>query len=73
MVWASRTPLAGNFDHTLAPNSGCLRCHCPTTTVGQWHNGETILRTIKDADLDYWLKEYSLGALFKSGELEQMA
>ncbi len=45
----------------------------PTTTVAQWQNGETTLRTIKDADLAYWLKEYSLGALFKSGELEQMA
>ena len=45
----------------------------PTTTVAQWQNGETSLRTIKDADLDYWLKEYTLGALFKSGELEQMA
>jgi predicted ATPase len=44
----------------------------PTTTVAKWENGETILRTIKDADLDYWLQEYSLGTLFKSGELEQM-
>ncbi len=45
----------------------------PTTTVAQWRNGETVLHTIKDADLDYWLKEYTLGNLFKSGELEQMA
>ena len=45
----------------------------PTTTVAQWRNGETSLHTIKDADLDYWLKEYTLGSLFKSGELEQMA
>ena len=44
----------------------------PTTTVAKWENGETILQTLKGEDLDYWLKEYSLGSLFKSGELEQM-
>lgn len=44
----------------------------PTTTVAKWKNGETTLQTIRGEELDYWLKEYSLGALFKSGELEQM-
>jgi predicted ATPase len=44
----------------------------PTTTVTKWENGETILLTLKGEDLDYWLKEYSMGSLFKSGELEQM-
>lgn len=44
----------------------------PTTTVAKWVNGETTLQTLRDEDLDYWLKEYSLGNLFKSGELEQM-
>lgn len=44
----------------------------PTTTVATWENGETKLKTLKGEDLDYWLKEYSLGTLFKSGELEQM-
>ncbi|MBF0378022.1 MAG: AAA family ATPase [Desulfamplus sp.] len=44
----------------------------PTTTVATWENGETLLKTLKGEILDYWLKEYSLGALFKSGELEQM-
>lgn len=44
----------------------------PTTTVAKWENGETILQTLRDEDLDYWLKEYSLGTLFRSGELEQM-
>lgn len=44
----------------------------PTTTVAKWENGETILQTLKEEELDYWLKEYSLGSLFKSGELEQM-
>lgn len=44
----------------------------PTTTVAKWENGATILQTLRDEDLDYWLKEYSLGTLFRSGELEQM-
>ena len=44
----------------------------PTTTVAKWENGETILRTISGETLDYWLQEYSLGSLFRSGELEEM-
>ncbi|MGH9943536.1 MAG: AAA family ATPase [Pyrinomonadaceae bacterium] len=45
----------------------------PTTTVFKWHDGETLLQNLSGEDLDYWLKEYTLGALFKSGELERMA
>jgi predicted ATPase len=44
----------------------------PTTTVAKWNGGETSLQVLSGAELDYWLKEYSLGALFKSGELEAM-
>lgn len=44
----------------------------PTTTVAKWANGETTLHTLDADQLNYWLKEYSLGSLFKSGELEQM-
>ncbi len=44
----------------------------PTTTVARWENGETTLHTLSAEKLQYWLKEYSLGTLFKSGELEQM-
>lgn len=44
----------------------------PTTTVAKWENGKTILQKIQGKELDYWLKKYSLGSLFKSGELEQM-
>lgn len=44
----------------------------PTTTVAKWANGETTLHTLDADKLAYWLKEYSLGSLFKSGELEQM-
>lgn len=43
-----------------------------TTTVAKWENGETTLYTLSNEKLEYWLKEYSLGTLFKSGELEQM-
>lgn len=44
----------------------------PTTTIAKWENGETTLQTLQEESLDYWLKEYSLGSLFRSGELEQM-
>lgn len=44
----------------------------PTTTVAKWVDGSTSLQTLRKEDLDYWLKEYSLGNLFRSGELEQM-
>jgi predicted ATPase len=44
----------------------------PTTTVTKWEDGQTELKTLEGKDLDYWLKEYTLGSLFKSGELEGM-
>jgi len=45
----------------------------PTTTVAKWVNGETILKTLSGEKLERWLKEYSLGLLYRSGELEDMA
>ena len=45
----------------------------PTTTVAKWENGETTLTTLDDAELAYWLQDYTLGKLFRSGELENMA
>lgn len=45
----------------------------PTTTVVQWSDGQTRLSVIDGEELKRWLKEYSLGALFRSGELEGMA
>ncbi|PIE55299.1 MAG: chromosome segregation protein SMC [Dethiosulfovibrio peptidovorans] len=45
----------------------------PVTTVSAWNDGETVLRTLDGDELDYWLKSYSLGSLFQSGELEQMS
>jgi predicted ATPase len=44
----------------------------PTTTVTKWEDGQTELKTLEGKDLEYWLKEYTLGSLFKSGELEGM-
>ena len=45
----------------------------PSTTVTKWRDGETVLQNLSGDDLAYWLKEYTLGTLFKSGELESMA
>ncbi len=45
----------------------------PTTTVTKWEEGETRLSVVDGEELARWLREYSLGALFRSGELEGMA
>ena len=42
----------------------------PKTTVVKWAEGETVLQNVEGDQLDRWLKEYSLGSLFRSGELE---
>lgn len=42
----------------------------PETTVVKWVDGETVLQDVNGKNLERWLKEYSLGALFRSGELE---
>lgn len=44
----------------------------PTTTVARCIDGETHLSVIDGDELRRWLSEYSLGALFRSGELEGM-
>jgi predicted ATPase len=44
----------------------------PTTTVTKWLDGQTTLKVINGAELERWLQEYSLGALYESGELEDM-
>jgi len=44
----------------------------PTTTVAEWNDGQTVLKKLGGEALGYWLKEYSLGELFRSGELETM-
>ncbi len=44
----------------------------PTTTVTKWVEGETILKVLDGNALEGWLEKYSLGSLYKSGELEDM-
>jgi predicted ATPase len=45
----------------------------PVTTVVKWSDGETQLRNFDSDKLSRWLKEYSLGRYFESGELEEEA
>ncbi len=42
----------------------------PVTTVVKWIDGETDLHNVTGRRLERWLKTYSMGALFRSGELE---
>lgn len=44
----------------------------PTTTVAQWVDGETRLAVVDGEELQRWLAVYSLGDVFRSGELEGM-
>lgn len=44
----------------------------PSTTVASWDQGQTMLRVLEGAKLGEWLKSYSLGRLFRSGELEDL-
>jgi predicted ATPase len=44
----------------------------PRTTVATVEDGETKLKTVDPDLLSRWLAEYSLGALYRSLELEQM-
>jgi predicted ATPase len=45
----------------------------PSTTVVEWRDGQTVLRVLGGECLDYWLKKYSLGELYRSRELEAMS
>ncbi|WP_300160729.1 AAA family ATPase [Solidesulfovibrio sp.] len=45
----------------------------PTTTVTTWQDGETKIKNLDGEALKEWLKHYSLGTLFLSGDLEAMA
>ena len=44
----------------------------PTTTVMKWQDGKTCLQIVSDESLHYWLNEYTLGKMYRSGELEEM-
>jgi predicted ATPase len=45
----------------------------PTATVAECVDGETRLSKLDRHELKRWLKEYSLGRLFRSGDLEALA
>ena len=45
----------------------------PTTTVCEWVDGATKLSVLDGEELARWLEHYSLGAIFRSGELEALA
>lgn len=42
----------------------------PQITIVKWHEGETEFLYLDEKSLVEWLREYSLGSLFLSGELE---
>ena len=44
----------------------------PTVTVAKWVDGQTYLNIPSGEDLSYWLQDYTLGKLFRSGELEDL-
>ena len=44
----------------------------PKTTVARWKEGKTYLQVVSDESLRYWLQEYTLGKLYRSGELEDL-
>ena len=44
----------------------------PNTVVVDWRDGMTSLRSVSGEKLKYWLKQYTLGELFSSKELESM-
>jgi predicted ATPase len=44
----------------------------PTTTVVERRDGQTNLKVVAGDDLAYWLKQYTLGELFRSNELEAL-
>jgi predicted ATPase len=51
---------------------GAFRDTQPTTTICEWRDGQTKLRVISGEQLDYWLNNYTLGELYRSGQLENM-
>jgi predicted ATPase len=44
----------------------------PTTTIVERQEGQTILRVVSGDELSYWLKQYTLGDLYRTRELEAM-
>jgi predicted ATPase len=45
----------------------------PTTTIVERRDGRSEMRVLARDELSYWLKQYTLGELYRSHELEAMA
>ena len=45
----------------------------PTVTIAKWEDGKTRLDVLSGESLRYWLQEYTLGKLYRSGELEELS
>jgi len=43
-----------------------------SVSVMEWSEGETLLKNLSGEKLQYWLKEYRLGEMFRSGGLEAL-
>ncbi len=46
--------------------------YSPTVTVAKWSEGQTRLNILSGENLRYWLQDYTLGKLYRSGELEEL-
>ena len=44
----------------------------PTTTIAKRDNGKTSLNVVSEKVLNAWIKDYTLGKIFRSGELEEL-
>jgi hypothetical protein len=47
--------------------------YSPTVAVTAWEEGQTTIKPVDPNELAYWREAYSLGHLYRSGQLEQMA
>ncbi|MDD5371628.1 MAG: AAA family ATPase [Anaerolineaceae bacterium] len=45
----------------------------PIVTTAKWTDGKTNFSVLSGESLQYWLKEYTLGKLYRSGELEELS
>jgi predicted ATPase len=45
----------------------------PTVSVAKWGEGQTRLEVLSGENLRYWLQDYTLGKLYRSGELEELS
>ena len=45
----------------------------PTVSVAKWVEGQTQIEVLSGDRLRYWLQDYTLGKLYRSGELEELS